>query len=202
MTIEDRIWQIAQRHPNGFTRYIYGLNRPVSGFCVAYLDTQNCFGRPGLSRALRHAQTHAQIIGGWRSGGQYYFDSVRVYHTRRAAIESAIRERQIGYFNLNGGYVPVMDNNNQLLPRYRNMVIRWNRNRARLGRQPFMILEPSDVAEVQDNRAPSRSRRLTQSGRLICDLCHFSCATRINRCRIFRRDRKSLNLSLCQFKLS
>lgn len=201
MSIEDRIWQLALRNPDGFTRYVYGLNRPVRGYCVAYLDTQNCFGRPGLERALRHARTHAQIIGGWRSGGQFYFDSVRVYHTRDAAVEAAIRERQIGYFDLNGGYVPIMDDNNQLLPRYRNMVIRWNRYRARLGRQPFMILDPSDVAEAGNNQASRRSRSLTEGGQRVCNLCHFSSSTRVNGCRIFRRSKTSLNLSLCQFKL-
>jgi hypothetical protein len=141
MSLEEQIWQISQKPANasGFTRFIYGLNRPARGYCVAYVDTQNYFGKAGLRKALAHAQTHAQIIGGWAHLGEFYFDSVRVYHTERAAIEAAIRESQIGYYDLTGRYVQMMSGG-KLLPRYQKMLDRWNRQRARSGHQPFRKL--------------------------------------------------------------
>jgi hypothetical protein len=140
MTLEDQIWQISLQNPAGFTRYTYGLNAPAQGYCVGYIDTQNCFGRYGLKRALAHAQTHSQVIGGWRHGGRYYFDSVRVYITENAAIEAAIRERQIGYFDLAGHYRQVMNNAGQLLPQFQALLNRLNQQRRARGMKPFQLL--------------------------------------------------------------
>jgi hypothetical protein len=137
LSLEDQIWIISQSNPKGFTRYTYGLDKPVEGYCVAYEATQNCFGKEGLKKALAHAQTASQIIGGWENeyDRQYYFDSVRVYHNdatgRIAAIEAAIRERQIGFFDLSGQYVPIRGNDGRLLPTYEAMLDNWIAYRAK-----------------------------------------------------------------------
>jgi hypothetical protein len=140
MTLEERIWRISKRSPLGFTRYLFGLDRPANGYCVAYSDTQDFFGRDGLRRAIAHARTHAQVIGGWPHQGRYYFDSIRVYHLEKAAIEAAIRENQIGYYDLSGTYKRIMDDNNQLLPKFQKMLNQWNAHRAKVGAQPFRRL--------------------------------------------------------------
>ena len=141
MTLMERIWETSQKPSSrkGFTRYTYGLDRPVQGYCVAYADTQDSHGKLGLQSVLSHAQTHAQIVGGWCHGARFYFDSVRVYHTKKAAIEAAIRENQIGYYDLDDGYVEMMSGGN-LLPQYQKMLDGWNKRRARLGMQPFKKL--------------------------------------------------------------
>ena len=53
-----------------------------------------------------------QIVGGWfnHTDQRFYFDSVRIYRNREAAIQAAIRERQIGIYDLSTGtYTDVMD---------------------------------------------------------------------------------------------
>ena len=101
-SLSDQIWDISQKsqNKNGFTVYTYGLNAPVKGFCVAYSDTQNYFGRDGLNKAIEHAQEHFQVVGGWMEDGKTYFDSVRVFQTKEAAVEAAIIENQIAFYEL------------------------------------------------------------------------------------------------------
>jgi len=122
MSLNDDLWALAEdqrRRPRlpgvfpAFTRYI-DVNRslPTTGFCVAYSATQNHFGRDGLNRAVAHARSHDKIVGGWfnRDDGRFYFDSVRIYQNRETAIQAAIRERQIGIYDLSTGtYTDVMD---------------------------------------------------------------------------------------------
>ncbi|VXD11644.1 hypothetical protein [Marinoscillum sp. 108] len=138
----DQIWQISQKPSSaaGFTIYTYGLDKPVVGYCVAYSDTQDCFGQEGLAKALAHAQTHAQVLGGWLDNGKFYFDSVRIYQTKPAAIEAAIKENQIGLFDLNGGYVPIRNQDLVLLPNYQTFLSQVNAIRAKAGLQPFPVL--------------------------------------------------------------
>lgn len=134
--LADQIWTIANKPENkdGFTVYVYGLNKPKKGYCVAYIDTQDSHGKEGLETAIEHAKTHAQIVGGWynQAAGSYYFDSVRVYHTEVAAREAAYREDQIGYYDFSkrgGGYVGVRDEESGKLlssfqkPRYRRIKV-------------------------------------------------------------------------------
>lgn len=77
----ERVWEISLKNPQGFTLALPSLTNPTSGICVAYLATQNCFGRDGLERAIRHALDSDGYIGGWfnADNGNYYFDSVRVF---------------------------------------------------------------------------------------------------------------------------
>lgn len=143
MSLLEKIKRIAEKNKKGFTVHTYGLDRPINGFCVAYIDTQNCHDDEGLKKAIAHAQVHSQVLGGWyhEEGKKFYYDSVRVFHTKQAAIEAAIRERQIGYYDLKNGYVPMMDDGMNLLHPYQSMLMAWNRNRKKKGLQPFQILK-------------------------------------------------------------
>jgi fructokinase len=130
VSLEDKIWIIAQEPGNakGFTIDIRRMRKCTDeGFCVAYPDTQKEPGRPqkepgrrGLAKALAHAQgpNGSGIVGGWHNAGNgsYYFDSVKVYSTRVAAVNAAMRNRQIGIYDLRTRveegyqpYIPIMD---------------------------------------------------------------------------------------------
>jgi len=122
MAIEDILWALAQEQVNqprlpgvfpAFTRYVDGdYSMPNFGYCVAYSATQNQFGWNGLKFAVNHAMANSRVVGGWynQNNGQFYFDSVRIYHTREAAIQAAIRNRQIGIYDLSSGtYIDVMN---------------------------------------------------------------------------------------------
>jgi len=118
MALVDKIWAIAQTPGNeqGFT---IDLNRmrmcTDEGFCVAYAATQNRHGYDDLRDVvLPHAQgaNGSKIIGGWYNNGdnQYYFDSIKVYTTRAAAVTAAKMAEQIGIYDLRTqNYIPIMD---------------------------------------------------------------------------------------------
>ena len=94
-----------------FTRYIDGCaSLPETGYCVAYRETQNKFGREGLNFAVQHARENNRIVGGWFNKGKFYFDSVRIYHNQSAAVNAARKNEQIGIYNLSRNeYIPIMD---------------------------------------------------------------------------------------------
>jgi hypothetical protein len=117
MSVEDKIWIIAQEtaNANGFTVDVHRMRKCADeGFCVAYAETQQEHGRRGLANALAHAQgpNGSGIVGGWHNAQNknYYFDSVRVYSTRVAAVSAAVHNRQIGIYDLRTqNYIPIMD---------------------------------------------------------------------------------------------
>jgi fructokinase len=61
----EAIKKIAKENPEGFTVKIPDLEWVISGYVVAYCETQNCFGDEGLKKVIRHAEKHAKIAGGW-----------------------------------------------------------------------------------------------------------------------------------------
>ncbi len=104
-----RLWKVAHENPEGFTSFITGDIVPAMGFCVAYEETQNCFGEDGLARAYDIAQTQDGILGGWKDGGQYYFDSVQLVGDMDTAIKLAYRRHQLAFFNY-GKHMPMSTN--------------------------------------------------------------------------------------------
>ena len=121
MHIIDELWKIAQDQINrpkmkgvypAFTRYIDGSRSvPDFGFCVAFGATQSQHGKQGLSFAIDHARSNMGIVGGWynQDDKKFYFDSVRLYHTRESAVSAAIKEKQIGIYDLSkNAYINVM----------------------------------------------------------------------------------------------
>ncbi len=146
-SLSEQIWEISQKQKNqdGFTVYTYGLDRPVDGYSVAYSDTQNKHDRQGLEKCIEHAQTHAQVVGGWTDSqtNTTYFDSVRVLQTEKAAVEAAIIENQIAYYDISGKLVIIMreETNGKyfLLPKYQQQLGKWNEQRKKRGMEPLKI---------------------------------------------------------------
>jgi len=85
-----------------FTRNLdQRLSRPDYGYCVAYKETQNCFGMEGLKKAIIHANDDGDgIIGGWYHEGRFYFDSVKKVGNRVQAENMAVMNGQIGIYHL------------------------------------------------------------------------------------------------------
>ncbi|SZD72030.1 Uncharacterised protein [Candidatus Ornithobacterium hominis] len=100
----ERVWEHSINNPYGFTLNIETF-RPIKfGICVAYIDTQNCFGKHGLENVINHASEHDKIVGGWLNddNGFYYFDSVKVFKNSelKKAIEFAKENQQLAIFDL------------------------------------------------------------------------------------------------------
>ncbi len=96
---------IAQQNPNGVSIDIEkGRILEGPGYCVAYAATQNQFGNAGCVFAMAHASGPAgsNIVGAWLNpaDNNYYFDSVKKYITREAAVEAAKKEQQIALYDL------------------------------------------------------------------------------------------------------
>ncbi|MEO8155748.1 MAG: hypothetical protein ABI605_22005 [Rhizobacter sp.] len=74
------------------------------GFCVAYAATQNQNGLAGLNFSMAHANGAAGsgILGAWQDPATmiWYYDSVKKYMSREAAVEAAKKESQIAIYNL------------------------------------------------------------------------------------------------------
>lgn len=101
--ILDSVWEYAQKNPYGFTINIETLQPVKYGICVAYLETQNSFGKQGLKRAIEHALHHQKIVGGWLSPkGSYFFDSVKTFKNSELdqAIAFAKQNEQLAIFDL------------------------------------------------------------------------------------------------------
>lgn len=99
----QQVIAIAGNNPQGVS---IDLDRGVIlngvGFCVAYAATQNNHGLAGLNLSMAHATgpNGSGIIGAWTHGANVYYDSVKKYSTRVAAIKAAQDERQIAIYNL------------------------------------------------------------------------------------------------------
>ncbi len=70
-------YEYSQLNKSGFTIYVKTKQVPKKGIVVAYEETQNCFGKKGLKKALSHAFSHYGLLGVWLNieNGLYYFDS-------------------------------------------------------------------------------------------------------------------------------
>lgn len=74
------------------------------GISVGYIETQNGFGKEGLTKAIEHSLKHGKIIGGWLDDTTllYYFDSVKFFKNSELdeAIEFAKTNKQFAIFDL------------------------------------------------------------------------------------------------------
>lgn len=100
----DCVWEYAQNNPYGFTLNLETMKPVKYGICVAYLETQNSFGKEGLERVIQHSQKNNKIVGGWLNSENnlYYFDSVKLFKNSelKEAIEFAKQNSQIAIFDL------------------------------------------------------------------------------------------------------
>lgn len=79
--IAERIWNLSQFRPDGFTVDVRTMEMPTEGIAVAYAATQGCHSREDLTRVVRHAFEHGGHVGGWydSESGLYFFDSTRLF---------------------------------------------------------------------------------------------------------------------------
>lgn len=97
-----RILKLAKAEPGGFTVRLPELEKIRSGIVSAYKETQNCFGRKGLEKAVTHALKHESILGGWLNSenDNYYFDSCKLFDNEIEAIRFGRENEQIAIFDL------------------------------------------------------------------------------------------------------
>lgn len=100
--------QIAKKNPQGFT--VDSKFSPITkGYAVATKHTQNSFGTEGAAHALAIAfyqpLERFDAVGGWlnEDNGQYYFDAVRIFRTKKEAEKFAQDNGQISFFHLTKG---------------------------------------------------------------------------------------------------
>ena len=94
---------IAEASPYGFTVRLSDLTFVTTGYSVAYAATQNGFGNDGLRAAIDHAESleGGGVVGGWlnQQNGRYYFDSVRLFTDRAAALAFARENDQLAIWH-------------------------------------------------------------------------------------------------------
>ncbi|TDQ12177.1 hypothetical protein [Pedobacter metabolipauper] len=100
MNIIERLKQIAEENPNGFTVYTTDLQPVKSGWVVANKETQNCFGDDGLKKALEVAINTSQTLGGWKDKELFYWDAVIIHHNEEDATRSGIENGQIAIYQI------------------------------------------------------------------------------------------------------
>lgn len=98
----EKLIEIAEANPDGFTVRLPELSRVTKGYVSAYLETQNCFNIEGLKKALEHALKHDNVVGGWlnEENQRFYFDSCKVMYDETEAIEFGKQNQQIAIFDL------------------------------------------------------------------------------------------------------
>lgn len=100
----EGVWEYSLINPEGFTINIDTMKPIKYGISVAYLETQDSFGRESLTRVINHALEHGKVIGGWydTESKRYYFDSVKVFKNSEIdkAIEFAKENNQLAIFDL------------------------------------------------------------------------------------------------------
>ena len=84
----ERLWNFAQKNPDGFTIDIRTFQAPKEGIVVSYAATQNSFDKKDLRKVISHAYFHANLVGGWLNdeNKKYYFDSDTIF------MESMLKE--------------------------------------------------------------------------------------------------------------
>lgn len=105
--IAERIWNLSQFRPDGFTVDVRSMEAPTEGIAVAYSATQGCHSREGLTAVVKHALEHDGYVGGWydSESGLYYFDSTRLFpeDQRKEALQFAHDNGQLAVYVLSTG---------------------------------------------------------------------------------------------------
>ena len=105
--IAERIWNLSQFRPDGFTVDVRTMEMPTEGIAVAYAATQGCHSREDLTRVVRHALEHGSYVGGWydSESGLYFFDSTRLFPEDQLdeALQFARENGQLAVYVLSTG---------------------------------------------------------------------------------------------------
>jgi hypothetical protein len=105
MILIERLKEIADEYPSGFTVYTTDLMPVKKGWIVAIKETQNCFGDEGLMKALEVAQRTSQVVGGWKDKELFYWDAVLVFKDEEQATKAGIENEQIAIYNIETNYL-------------------------------------------------------------------------------------------------
>lgn len=105
MNLIDRLKQIADENPNGFTVYTTNLLPVKNGWVVANKETQNCFGDDGLKKALGVAINTSQTLGGWKDKELFYWDAVILFDNEEEATFAGIENEQIAIYHIETNYL-------------------------------------------------------------------------------------------------
>lgn len=102
MEIFQKIKEIAEANPNGFTISILDFKAQEKGFCVAMKETQNCFNDEGLKKAIKIAKQTTNIVGGWldKENDLFYYDAIMIVEDLETALKLAKENKQIAIFDL------------------------------------------------------------------------------------------------------
>lgn len=106
--IVTTLLKIAEKNPQGFT-VDANFNPITKGYAVATKHTQNSFSTQGAAHALAIAffqpLERFDAVGGWlnEDNGQYYFDAVRIFRTKKQAEKYAQDNGQLSFFHLTKG---------------------------------------------------------------------------------------------------
>lgn len=96
--LTERLLEIAQDYPQGFTVYLHDLSFVKSGWVVGLKETQNSFGISGLSHVIDVATEKTGIVGGWDYDGKFWWDAVRIFDSEEEATKFGIENEPA--FNL------------------------------------------------------------------------------------------------------
>ncbi len=104
-----QLLEIATQNPAGFTVSLPDLKFLKTGWVVAKKETQNCFGRQGLKKALEVALNTSKTMGGWQDGPLFYWDAVEVYFDEETATQAGKRNEQLAIYQLETGRLKWLD---------------------------------------------------------------------------------------------
>ena|ERR1700730_11964979 len=105
MTKYQKLKQIANENPNGFTVYTTDLSAVKMGWVVAMKETQNSFGDAGLQKALEIAESTSKVIGGWKENEKFYWDAVLLFDNEQDATIAGTENEQIAIYNIETNYL-------------------------------------------------------------------------------------------------
>lgn len=98
------VWEYSLNNPYGFTLNLKTMQAVEYGISVAYLETQDSFGKEDLIKVINHSLNHQSFVGGWfnSENNQYYFDSVKIFKNSelKEAIQFAKENKQIAIFDI------------------------------------------------------------------------------------------------------
>jgi hypothetical protein len=95
-----RIKQIAKENPEGFTISLQTFEHIKSGWVVALKETQNSFGDEGLKKVIEVSLRTSYMMGGWKEGKNFYWDSVLILEDKSEAIRLGIENEQIAIYQI------------------------------------------------------------------------------------------------------
>lgn len=94
------IKRIANQNPQGFTISLPNLEHVKKGWIVALKETQNSFGDQGLQKVLETSLKTSKLLGGWKDGKDFYWDTVITFDTKEDAIRVGIENEQLAIYNI------------------------------------------------------------------------------------------------------